>query len=117
MLARQSQSPKAYSMSDLRRMYLHLVLGFGLMSCAPVPMTPERAERLCREEAGLADGVQGNVGVGVGTGGARAKGSIVLTDRVFNPQTEEEFMSECIERRLAGEPRPTRFGISVGGRV
>ncbi len=92
-------------------------LAFTCVSCAPVPMTPERAERLCREEAGLADGVQGNVGVGVGTGGARAKGSIVLTDRVFNPQTEAEFMAECIESRLAGERRPSRFGISVGGRL
>lgn len=93
-----------------------LTLGCAtLCACAPVPMTPERAERLCREEAGLADGVQGKIGVGVSNDGARAGGAIVLTDRVFNPQSQEEFLAECIDSRLAGERRPTRFGISIGG--
>lgn len=85
------------------------------MACAPVPMTPERAERLCREDAPLADGFAGRVGVGVGTGGAKARGGIVVTDRVFNPQTEEEFMRDCVARRLDGEPAPTRVGVTIGG--
>ncbi len=91
-----------------------LGLALTVAACAPVPMTPERAERLCREDAGLADGVQGRVGVGIGTGGGRAKGSITVTDRVFNPQSEEDFLRDCIDRRLAGEPQPTTFGITVG---
>ena len=95
-----------------------VVACFGLISaCAPVPMTLERAERLCRDEAPLADGVSGRVGVGVGTGGAKARGGIVVTDRVFNPQTEEEFMRDCIARRLNGEPQPTTFGVTIGGKT
>ena len=80
-------------------------------------MTPERAERLCREEVGGADGVQGRVGVGVGTGGAKAKGSITVTNRVFNPQSDADFMRDCVARRLAGRPAPTTFGITVGART
>lgn len=86
-----------------------------LAACAPQPMTAERAERLCREEAGLADGVQGMVGVGVGTGGASGKAGITITNRVFSPQTEREFMAECIARRMAGGPKPTTAGITIGG--
>ena len=80
-------------------------------------MTPERAEALCREEVGQADGVSGRVGVGIGTGGPKAKGSITVTNRVLNPQSEEEFFAECIDRRLAGRPAPTTFGITIGGRT
>lgn len=87
-------------------------------ACAPVPVSPERAEALCRQEVGQADGVSGNVGVGVGVGGgssgAKAKGSITVTDRVFNPQTEQEFLAECIARRVNGEPAPTTVGITIG---
>lgn len=78
-------------------------------------MTPERAEALCREDAGLADGVQGRVGVGVGTGGGKAKGSITVTNRVLNPQTEDEFIRSCVARKLNGEPEPTTIGITIGG--
>ena len=85
------------------------------MACAPVPVTRERAEQLCRDEAGLADGVQGRVGIGIGTGGPRVGAGIIITDRVFGPQTEEEFLEECIERRMAGNPAPTRTGITIGG--
>ena len=89
----------------------------GLVACTPTPMTLERADKLCREDIGLADGVQGNVGVGVGTGGGRAKGSITVTDRVFNPQSEEDYLAECIARRMNGEPAPVTYGITVGGRT
>lgn len=85
-----------------------------LAACAPVPVSPERAAQLCREEVGLADGVQGYVGVGVGTGGGKAKGSITVTDRVFNPQSADEAFAACIDRRVTGKPQPTTFGITVG---
>lgn len=86
-------------------------------ACAPGPMTAERAEKLCREDIGLADGVQGTVGVGVGTGGAKAKGSITVTNRALNPQSEAEYLRECIDRRMAGEPAPATFGITIGART
>ncbi|MEM9432920.1 MAG: hypothetical protein AAGA12_03295 [Pseudomonadota bacterium] len=88
-----------------------------LTACAPVPMTPERAEALCRDEAGLADGVQGRVSVGIGTGGTRARTGVVFTDRVFDPKGEDEFLEDCIARRMAGKPAPTRVGISIGARL
>ena len=78
-------------------------------------MTPERAARLCQQEVGLADGVQGNVGVGVGSGGARASGEITVTNRVFNPVSEEDFMRECVADRLANKARATTVGITIGG--
>ena len=77
-------------------------------------MTPEKAERICRKDVALADGFAGNVQVGVGTGGSRAGGSITVTNRILNPQTEEEFMRDCVARVLADKPGPTTFGISVG---
>ncbi|MCG6904472.1 MAG: hypothetical protein LJE68_17520 [Rhodobacter sp.] len=84
------------------------------VACAPVALTRDRAERLCREESGLADGVQGSLGVGVGSRGAAGKVGITITDRVFNPQGEAEFMADCVARRMSGQPRPTTAGITVG---
>ena len=84
------------------------------VACAPQPMSRERAEKLCREEAGLADGFRGQVSVGIGSGGPRTGGSVTITDRIFAPQTEAEFMAECVARRMAGGPAPTRAGIIIG---
>ncbi len=84
-------------------------------ACAPVPVSPERAEALCRDEAGLADGIEGEVGAGIGSGGPAGKGAVTVTNRIFDPQTEAEFMAECIARRTAGEPKPTTVGVNIGG--
>jgi len=94
-----------------------ICVALGASACAPVPVSLERADALCRDELREADGVTGNVGVGVGTGGVRAGGSVTVDSRVLNPQTEEEFLAECISRRVNGEPAPTRFGITLGGRI
>jgi len=99
------------------RTVLAISVLIGLVACTPVPMTPERAEQLCRDEVRQADGVSGTVGVGIGTGGPKAKGSITVTDRVLNPQTEEEFLAECIARRVEGKPAPTRVGITIGAKT
>ena len=92
--------------------WLALLLAFA--ACAPVPVSPERAAQQCREEVGLADGVQGNIGVGVGTGGGKARGSITVTDKVFNPQSADEAFAACIDRKLNGRPQPTTFGVTIG---
>jgi len=91
-----------------------LALPLLLAACAPAPVSPERAAQLCREEVGLADGVQGNVGVGVGTGGGKARGSITVTDKVFNPQSADNAFADCIDRKVNGKPAPTTFGITIG---
>jgi len=86
-----------------------------ISACTPVPMTQERAARECASEAELADGVRGNVGVGIGNTGASGKAGITVTNRVFNPQSERDFMRECIARKMSGAPKPTTFGVTVGG--
>ncbi|PTX57158.1 hypothetical protein C8N43_1824 [Litoreibacter ponti] len=91
-----------------------LAVALVAVACAPAPVSPERAAELCRNEPGLADGVSGNVGVGVGSGGGKAKGSIVLTDRVFNPEDPQDAFEACVRRKVNGEPDPTRFGITIG---
>ncbi|WP_172299341.1 hypothetical protein [Pseudoruegeria sp. HB172150] len=85
-----------------------------LSACAPTPMTLERAERQCREEARLSDGVAGNVRVGVGSRGPSAGGSVTVTNRILSPQSQGDFMQECIARTMRGEPRPTTVGITIG---
>ncbi|WP_394197133.1 hypothetical protein [Litoreibacter albidus] len=88
-----------------------------LAACAPVPVSPERAAQQCREEVGLADGIQGNIGVGVGTGGGKARGSITITDKVFRPQSADDAFAECMDRKVTGKPQPTTFGVTIGGKT
>lgn len=90
-------------------------LAFAAASaCTPPPMTQERAERQCAEQTGLADGISGAVHVGVGSGGSRSGASITLTKRIFAPQTEEEFISECVDRLLEGKTGTTEVNVSAG---
>ncbi|GIT91282.1 hypothetical protein JANAI62_17380 [Jannaschia pagri] len=89
-----------------------------LIACGPpAPITPERAERLCRSEAEQADGISGSIGVGIGSDGPSARGGITITDDIFNPRPRDEALADCIARRTAGEPTPTTVGITIGGRT
>lgn len=94
-----------------------LILLPAVAACAPVPISPERAARACQAEARQADGIFGSVGAGISNRGPRATGNITITNRVLNPQTPEDFVAECISRRVEGRPEPTTFGISVGDRI
>ena len=85
-----------------------------LAACTPVPMTLERAERICREELSLADGFEGRVALGVGSEGARTKAGVTITNRIFSTQSEEDYFAECVRREMAGEPKPTTFGVTIG---
>ena len=89
-------------------------LPLAVMACAPTPMSEARAEAACQREVGLADGVAGQVRVGAGSGGARGGVKVVLTDRVFNPQTSEEFMAQCIAEKTGRAPVKTTFGVTLG---
>ena len=82
-------------------------------ACAPAPMTPERAERLCAERVGLADGIEGTIEMGFGSGGSRTGASITLTKRILAPQTEDEFMAECVGDLLEGRSASTGVNISA----
>ncbi len=86
-----------------------------LAGCAAPPMTEERAARLCAEEARQADGISGVVGVGVGSDGPGARGTVTITSDILNPRSESQALADCIARRMAGDPTPTRVGITIGG--
>ena len=90
------------------------ILAAGLtVACTPAPMTPERAESLCAEQIGLSDGIEGAIHVGIGSSGSHAGASITLTRRIFAPQTEDEFMAECVERLLDEKPAPIQLEVSA----
>lgn len=98
----------------MTRFILSSLLLVALVACAPVPVSPERAAQLCREQAGLGDGVRGNIGVGVGTGGGKVRGSITVTDKVFRPQDDQAAFEDCVARKIAGEAEPPTIGITIG---
>jgi len=85
-----------------------------LAGCASQPMTRERAERLCADEARAADGVSGTIGVGGGSGGPTASGRLVVSSAILDPQSEADALEACINRRLSGggDP-PPRPGLTV----
>lgn len=87
-----------------------------VMACTTAPPTPERALRQCRAEAPLADGISGSVGAGISNRGPVGDGSITITNRVFDPQSEDEYITDCIDRVLNGRPPPTTYAISMGRR-
>ncbi|QXT40454.1 hypothetical protein [Gymnodinialimonas ceratoperidinii] len=96
------------------------VLFVVLTSCGPAqPPSRATAERLCAEEAALADGIAGNVGVAGGTSGAGARGSVTITSDILNPRSEADALRDCVARRMAGQPNPRggglTLGLSVGG--
>ena len=53
------------------------LVGLALTACGP--MSASRAYEICSERARLAAHPRGTVGVGVGSGGASATGSITIT--------------------------------------
>ena len=83
-----------------------LALGpVALAACGPVPL--EQAERICMEDADLATGPRGSVGVGVGSGG-RTFGSFemsVSSDYVMGRDPADVYAT-CVQRR-SGQP-PSR---------
>ncbi|MBF9035332.1 hypothetical protein HKCCE2091_13890 [Rhodobacterales bacterium HKCCE2091] len=94
---------------------LGLAALLALTACSDQVMSEARAERLCRDEARLADGFAGNVGVAGGTGGARAGGSITISNNILRPRDEAAVMESCIARRMAGRGGPGGFRLTVSG--
>jgi len=85
---------------------------------APAPTVPERAGRPRTKRAGPAEGIEGTVQVGIGSEGPRGKASVALTERIFIPRAEEEFMRDFMaERALEGKPAPAMIGVSAGSAI
>lgn len=88
---------------------LSLVMGpLALAACGPIPVA--QAERVCMEDAYLATGPRGSVGVGIGTGGGDdfAFGGFemrVSSDYIMGRDPAEVYAT-CVQRR-SGQP-PTR---------
>lgn len=78
------------------------------------PPSRATAERLCAEEAALADGVAGNIGIAGGSAGANARGSLTITSDILNPRAEADALRDCVARRMAGQPNPRGGGLTVG---
>lgn len=87
-----------------------------LAACASGPPTPEMAARQCRAEAPLADGIAGSIGVGASSGGPVGSGSLVVTNRVLDPQSEDDYIADCLDRELGRRIPPTTHAITAGRR-
>lgn len=92
-------------------------INLALVACGPQPVTRASAERLCAQEAREADGISGTIGVGGGSNGPFAGGSISINSNIANPRTEADALESCVNRRLNGDTGPAqrpRFSISLG---
>lgn len=94
---------------------LPLCMTLAVAACG-AGQTPTRAtaERLCADEARQADGVSGSVGIGGGTGGPFAGGSVTITSDILNPRSEQEALASCVDRRLNNRPAPRGGGLTIG---
>jgi hypothetical protein len=82
--------------------------------CAAQPMTRDRAERLCADEARAADGISGTIGVGGGSAGPSAGGRLVINSAILDPQSEADALEACITRRMnGGGAAPPRSGLTL----
>jgi hypothetical protein len=76
-------------------------------------MTPARAAKLCADEARAADGITGNLRAGMSTEGPVGGGRLTVTSAILSPVREQDALSACIDRRLAGRPAPPPRGVSI----
>lgn len=73
-----------------------------LAACGPVSV--EQAERTCLEEARLAQAPRGEVAVGVGTGGPRARVDITLSSDYVLQRDPETVFNACVNRKSGRLP-------------
>jgi len=91
-------------------MTLHVLIpcalvGLALTACGP--MSASRAYEICSERARLAAHPRGTVGVGVGSGGASATGSITITSDYIQGRDPYLVYDNCFRQHTgAGPTRP-----------
>ena len=76
-----------------------------LAACGPIPVS--EAERRCEEEARLASGPRGSVGLGVGSGGVVSDIDITISTDVLRGADPLAVYDRCV-RNLSGQG-PTRL--------
>ncbi len=73
-----------------------------LAACAPI--SPELAARQCEERARAADGVTGEVGIGIGTGGARSKVKLGVSSDIFRQRDPYQVYDSCVREKSGQGP-------------
>ena len=82
---------------------LVLVLPLAFAACGPIPV--DRAEEACFEDARLAAGPRGFVGLGAGSGGVSGKFSITVTSDYIQGRDPAEVYEACVFNKSGQLPR------------
>jgi hypothetical protein len=85
----------------MRRLWPVLLLA----ACVP-PMPVDRAEQMCMNDARLATGPRGTLGLGVTTDGPRAVLDVTVSSDYLVGRDPAQIFEACVRRR-SGQP-PTR---------
>lgn len=87
---------------------MRLSMAFGLLAagllsgCGPVPVG--QAENMCLRDAELTARPRGEVGVGVGSGGARSSIKLELSSDYLNGRDPSEVYSRCVYNKSGQLP-------------
>ena len=74
----------------------------ALTACAPIPV--ERAETMCLNDARLATGPRGTLGLGVGTDGPRAVLDVTVSSDYLAGRDPAQVFAACVLRRSGQMP-------------
>jgi hypothetical protein len=80
----------------LRNMILLSVAGLALAACTPPQYTFAEARALCEDKADAARGPQGNVAIGVGTGGPSFSAGISISDSYIRGDDPDAVYARCM---------------------
>lgn len=86
------------------------VAALGLSACSGT-MSVKTAEERCAAESDLSDGFRGEVRAGVGSNGPSGGLRLTVTDRVFNPQSPEDFYDTCVFQKSGQGPTRTLASV------
>ena len=92
----------------LRSLILLTAAGALLSACTPRQYSYVEARALCQDKADAAAGPQGNVAVGVGTGGTSFSGGISFSDSYLRGDDPQIVFDKCMNNLMAS-------GQIVGG--
>jgi len=76
--------------------------GVTLAACAPVPL--ERAERECLRDAELASRPRGDVAIGTGSGGTRARVNVDISSDFLLRRDPAQVYARCVFNRSGLPP-------------
>ena len=80
----------------------------GVGGCAPKPLSPELAARVCADRAGLAQRPRGTVGVGIGTGGVRGGVGLTVSPDFLLGRDPQDVYDACFIERTGFPPMATQ---------